>query len=47
MNAILNFIKKEFLRFKRNPKMFGIILIAPVVQLIFLGYAANLAISRE
>lgn len=46
MNAILNFIKKEFLQFKRDPKMFGIILIAPVIQLIFLGYAANLDIER-
>ncbi|MCC6548683.1 MAG: ABC transporter permease [Ignavibacteriaceae bacterium] len=33
---------KEFQQFKRDPKMFGIILIAPVVQLIFLGYAATL-----
>lgn len=46
MKPILNFIKKEFLQFKRDPKMFGIILIAPVVQLIFLGYAANLDIER-
>lgn len=46
MKSILNFIKKEFLQFKRDPKMFGIILIAPVVQLIFLGYAANLDIER-
>ena len=46
MKSILNFIKKEFLQFKRDPKMFGIILIAPVVQLIFLGYAANLDIEN-
>lgn len=46
MKPILNFIKKEFLQFKRDPKMFGIILIAPVVQLIFLGYAANLDIEK-
>lgn len=46
MKLILNFIKKEFLQFKRDPKMFGIILIAPVIQLIFLGYAANLDIDR-
>lgn len=46
MNAILNFIKKEFLQFKRDPKMFGIILVAPVIQLIFLGYAANLDIDK-
>lgn len=41
MDIILNIIKKEFLQFKRDPKMFGIILIAPIIQLIFLGYAAN------
>lgn len=46
MKPILNFINKEFLQFKRDPKMFGIILIAPVVQLIFLGYAANLDIEN-
>lgn len=46
MKSILNFIKKEFLQFKRDPKMFGIILIAPVIQLIFLGYAANLDIEK-
>lgn len=41
MKTILHFIKKEFLQFKRDPKMFALILIAPIVQLIFLGYAAN------
>lgn len=46
MKSILNFIKKEFLQFKRDPKMFWIILIAPVLQLIFLGYAANLDIEK-
>jgi len=46
MKSIFNFIKKEFLQFKRDPKMFGIILIAPVIQLIFLGYAANLDIEK-
>ncbi len=46
MNKIITFIIKEFLQFKRDPKMFGIILIAPVLQLIFLGYAANLDIDR-
>ncbi len=33
---------KEFQQFKRDPKMFGIILVAPVIQLILLGYAATL-----
>lgn len=41
MKTVIYFIKKEFLQFKRDPKMFALILIAPVIQLIFLGYAAN------
>ena len=46
MNTIIKFIVKEFQQFKRDPKMFGIILIAPVIQLIFLGYAANLDVEN-
>ena len=46
MRTIINIIKKEFLQFKRDPKMFGIILIAPVIQLVFLGYAANLDVDQ-
>jgi ABC-2 type transport system permease protein len=45
MKTILHIIKKEFLQFRRDPRMFGIILIAPVVQLIFLGYAATLDVN--
>jgi ABC-2 type transport system permease protein len=45
MKTILHIIKKEFLQFKRDPRMFQIILIAPVVQLIFLGYAATLDVN--
>lgn len=45
MKTILHIIKKEFLQFRRDPKMFAIILIAPVVQLIFLGYAATLDVN--
>jgi len=41
MKAIINIIIKEFLQFKRDPKMFRMILIAPVLQSIFLGYAAT------
>ena len=41
MKTIRDFMKKEFLQFIRDPKMFGIVLIAPVIQLVFLGYAAN------
>lgn len=38
---ILHIVRKEFQQFKRDPKMFGVILVAPVIQLIFLGYAAT------
>ena len=45
MKTIIHIVKKEFLQFKRDPKMFGIILIAPIIQLIFLGYAATLDLN--
>ena len=45
MKSIIEFVKKEFFQFKRDPKMFGLILIAPVIQLIFLGFAANLDVK--
>ncbi len=45
MNTILFFVKKEFLQFKRDPKMFALVLLAPIIQLIFLGYAATMDIN--
>lgn len=41
MKTILHFIKKEFLQFRRDPKMFAVMLVAPIVQLLLLGYAVN------
>lgn len=46
MKIIINIIKKEFLQFRRDPKMFAMILIAPIIQLTFLGYAANLDVEN-
>lgn len=46
MKIIISIIIKEFLQLKRDPRLFGIIFIAPVVQLILLGYAANLDINN-
>jgi len=46
MRTILNIIKKEFLQLKRDPRMFGIVLLAPVIELIFLGYAANMDVEK-
>jgi len=45
MRIILNIIIKEFLQLKRDPRLFGIIFVAPVMQLILLGYAANLDVN--
>ena len=46
MKIILAIIIKEFLQLRRDPRLFGIIFIAPVIQLILLGYAANLDINN-
>ena len=46
MKLIFNFIIKEFLQFKRDKRMFMVVLIAPVIQLIFLGYAATLDVKN-
>ena len=45
MKTILNIIIKEFLQLKRDPRLFGIVFIAPVIQLIVLGYAANMDVN--
>jgi ABC-2 type transport system permease protein len=45
MRIILNIIIKEFLQLKRDPRLFGIVFIAPVIQLVVLGYAANLDVN--
>ncbi len=46
MRTILHIIIKEFLQLKRDPKMFVIILVAPVFQLVFLGYAVNMDVEK-
>ncbi len=45
MKIILSIIIKEFLQLKRDPRLFGIVFIAPVLQLIILGYAANMDVN--
>lgn len=46
MKTIIHIIKKEFQQFRRDPKMFGIVLIAPIIQLLFLGYAATMDLNN-
>lgn len=45
MKTILNIIKKEFLQLRQDKKMLGISFIAPIFQLLILGYAASLDVS--
>jgi ABC-2 type transport system permease protein len=46
MRNILHIIRKEFLQLRQDKKMFGISFIAPVLQLIILGYAATFDVSN-
>jgi ABC-2 type transport system permease protein len=46
VRIILKIIIKEFLQLKRDPRLFGIVFIAPVLQLIFLGYAATMDVNN-
>jgi ABC-2 type transport system permease protein len=42
MRAVLSIIWKEFVQLRRDPRLFPVIFISPVLQLLLLGYAANL-----
>lgn len=46
IKIILHIIKKEFFQLKRDKKLFAIVILAPVLQLIFLGYAATMDINK-
>jgi ABC-2 type transport system permease protein len=41
MTRLAHIIRKEFIELRRDPRLFGIVLIAPIVQLTMLGYAAT------
>ena len=34
---LLHLIRKEFLELRRDPRLFGIVIVAPIVQLTMLG----------
>ena len=34
-------IRKEFLELRQNPRLFGLVIVAPIIQLTLLGYAAT------
>jgi ABC-2 type transport system permease protein len=41
MSRLLHVIRKEFLELRQDPRLFSIVIIAPIVQLTMLGYAAT------
>lgn len=44
--TVIHFIIKEFQQLKRDPKMLAIVLAAPVLQTIILGYAATFDVNN-
>ena len=41
MNRVRHLMRKEFLELRQDPRLFGIVIIAPILQLTMLGYAAT------
>ncbi len=46
MRKVGRIIRKEFIQLRRDPRMLFILFISPVLQLILLGYAANLDVRN-
>lgn len=41
MTRVRHVMRKEFLELRQDPKLFGIVILAPIIQLTMLGYAAT------
>ena len=41
MRRILHLMRKEFLELRQDPRLFGVVILAPIIQLNVLGYAAT------
>ena len=41
MHRVAHLIRKELLELRRDPRLFGVVIMAPIVQLLVLGYAAT------
>ncbi len=46
MRTLINILRKELLQLRRDPKILPILFVAPVIQLIVLGYAATTDVRR-
>ena len=45
MSRLSSLIRKEFQQFRRDKKMRGIVIVAPIMQILVLGYAANMDVK--
>ena len=41
LRRLRNVIIKEFLELRQDPRLFGLVILAPILQLVMLGYAAS------
>ena len=41
MQRLRFLVRKEFQELRRNPRLFGLVIVAPIMQLTLLGYAAT------
>src|SRR5688572_1790860 len=41
MTRVLHLMRKELLELRQDPRLFGIVIVAPILQLTVLGYAAT------
>jgi ABC-2 type transport system permease protein len=41
MQRLRALVRKEFLELRQNPRLFGLVIVAPIIQLTMLGYAAT------
>ena len=41
MKRVLHLMKKELLELRKDPRLFSIVILAPIIQLNVLGYAAT------
>ena len=41
MNRLLHLVRKELLELRQDPRLFGVVILAPILQLTVLGYAAT------
>lgn len=46
MNRLIQMLIKELLQLKRDPKILPILFVAPIIQLVILGYAATTDVRR-